>query len=288
MAQPGYQQQQQQWETCPHCRGSNYPNAPTCYHCKRPIERCPKCGFPITAGTRDCPKCKAFVAKEPKIAVGTYVTGGDTVGEEKTLRVDIQNVGNVPTDVNLEIEMPVNIKPRKLDAKIEGLKPNAPTISKTFEFTAHKPMNYRIVDIKLTYTKSSGQIEKLGVRPVSFEIFGRPIVQLEVEPEEQEVALGETGKYVVKIKNTGTELAESIKFELVHPNSVKALDHNITLPELAVGEEKAAIISLKPIFTGQYECRLTVTYGSPTTGARHSSTFESPVSTIKIWAELEK
>lgn len=266
---------------CPHCNVSIPYDVQSCPSCKKIIQRCRKCGFFIYPGKASCVQCGAFVANEPRITCAVWVEGGDIVGDERIIRMRIENAGNIPTNAKIAIELPQGVKPNKIADTVQNLYPLS-YADKAFTFTNVTPGEYLLENLKIIYTKSSGEEDTVVLKPISITIYGRPIIQVSVEKPSMKLKLGDTGEFLATIVNTGTENALDIKLMLEGSSELVHLDPNLAVRELKTNEEKTALLRIKPLFTGGYTCNLKALYSSPATGVKAGRTFESSAKMVNL------
>lgn len=272
---------------CPHCNTLIPSNSMSCPSCRRPIERCGRCEHFLYSGRANCLRCGAFVAKEPRIRANAWLEGGDTVGDERVLRIRIENSGNILSNANLLIQLPKSMKPNEFADSIENIRPLTFT-DRSFTFIAESPGQYSLDKIKITYMKSSGDEETFTLKPMPFVVYGRPKIQLLVKPSTNTVKLGEIAEYFVVLTNNGTENAASIRVNIRIPQGLISLDPSILLNYLKVGEGRVALIRVRPVVSGNYSCTIKTVYSSPIIRQRKITTFETPTKTITLNAVWEK
>jgi RNA polymerase subunit RPABC4/transcription elongation factor Spt4 len=272
---------------CPYCRALVPYGTSVCPNCYKALEECRKCGVFLIPGQPTCWHCGESLAMEPQLSAKIWVEGGGIVGDTEVLKVVLENKGVISTDVTLKLECPENIDPPRIEDAIKDLIPGQP-VQRAYQFSVNAPGTYIIENIEITYTKSSREIEYLPMKPVKFVIYGRPIVQLSVEKEENYIKLGDTIDAYVILKNVGTEPALFVKVEIAFPTSVYVSEPTMTLAELKPDEERIAVVKIRPLFSGEHICKIRSTYMSPALGPIGSTSFESLVKTLTVIAELRE
>jgi len=238
------------------------------------------CGFFLVPGATTCVRCGTFIAKEPRIGATAWIEGGQMIGDPAKFIIQIENSGNIPTNLKIKAQIPNPIEPSKIQDSIKALVPWTP-VRKSYELTVDKPGDYTIENIEIVYEKSSKEKDTIKIKPVRFITHGRPIVQLEIEGRE-EIVLGLESEYYINLKNTGTAPAHSTRIEVSSPSSVIVLSAPLILPLLDPDEESTGTLKLSPLFTGTYSIKIKAVYSSPQMGHMAPLTFESPIKNLDL------
>jgi uncharacterized repeat protein (TIGR01451 family) len=202
------------------------------------------------------------------------------IGDPAKLKIHVENSGNMPTNIKISAHCPDPIKPAKIVDSFENLIPWAP-IQRSFDLKIDKPGEYSIDKIEITYSKSSKEKEVVKVKPVNLIVHGRPVVQIDVEGDEN-VKLGDEMKYYISLKNTGSAPARSVRVDISYPTSIHITSAQLVLPELDQKEESMGVLRLNPLFTGGHTLKIKAVYSSPPMGNLAPMTFESTIKEINL------
>ncbi|MCK5547780.1 MAG: hypothetical protein KAI64_02115, partial [Thermoplasmata archaeon] len=196
------------------------------------------------------------------------------------------NYGTAPTTIKIKARCPENVTPAEIEDSFEKFIPRTP-VHRIYDLKVDAPGQYSIEDIEVTYLKSSGDEEVLKVNPVKFVIYGKPVVEFEIEGNE-DVQLGDKKAFYMNIKNSGSAPAHSINVDVAYPTSVNILSAPLTLPLLNPDEETTGILKLTPLFTGEHALKVKVKYSSFQMGPIAPMTMETEENTLNINVGMEK
>ena len=98
--------------------------------------------------------------------------------------------------------------------------------------------------------------------------------------------MGETGTYVLKLKNVGTAPAKDVKFHIACPETLRVVDNDISLSSLDVDEERGALIAIRPTFDGEYLFKVQVSYQSVPTPHHGSKDFNEDSDFVTVVVKL--
>lgn len=271
--------------SCPYCSYQIPAGSVSCPYCYRSLEACPRCKSFVLPGTITCSRCGEFVVKEPKVGAKIWIEGGGLADDQEVMKIQLENGGNIPTDISVNIKMPEPIEPPVFNDLVKALNPRQ-MIVRSYPFTSPEPGEFVIENLQIAFVKGNKEIDHLIVNPVKFVIYGRPMVQIYVNPEPMRVKLGDTAEVYVIVKNLGVAPALFVKVETAFPTSVQIPDPLMTLPEMKPDEERVALLKIRPLFSGEHVVKVRATYLSPAMGPVTSIGFESQVKVITVNAEV--
>jgi uncharacterized repeat protein (TIGR01451 family) len=193
----------------------------------------------------------------PELSVSVDAPDRVYLGQERDIRVTVQNVGDVPA-----LETVVSVEGLGVEARELGrLEPGK---SKSFSISTESMEIGRVEAraVAAAYCAADAATATLGL-----DVVGLPALQLEVIDEDDTFDVGEAFSYEITVLNEGTarDLQVGLKatlpagMEFVSgdgPSEVTAEGQNVTiasLPELEAGEEAVWTVDVRPTQPGKFQ-----------------------------------